>query len=368
MMRILHVVTLISKDGAYGGPARVALNQAEALVDLGHEVTVAAAGDGPPSTAGAVHIHLFRPRTLIPRSGFAGLAAPGMLRWLAEHAKAFDVVHVHLARDLVTLPAAGLCRMRGVPTAVQTHGMIDASDKLLARPLDALATRSALRRSAAVFYLTERERADLVEVAGAGMNLVNVINGVPALPEKTPYTDPEVLFLARLHPRKRADLFVDMAEILVRENNSVTFAMVGPDAGTANTIAHRTGPRIRWEGPCAPEKTAERMRAATIYVLPSIDEPYPMSVLEAMAVGLPVVVTDSCGLASDIDRIGCGIVVPGGELQPLVDAVRSLLGDADLRADMGKRGRAAARTEFGTDTVAQILEERYLQAAHHVSR
>lgn len=367
-MRILHVVTLISEDGAYGGPARVALNQANALADLGHEVTVAASGNGPPPTAGAVDIRLFRPRTVIPRSGFAGLAAPGMLRWLVEHATTFDVVHVHLARDLVTLPAAGLCRLRGVPTVVQTHGMIDASDKLLARPLDAVATRAALRRSAAVFYLTDRERADLVEVAGAGMNLVNVINGVPVLPEKMPNTGPEVLFLARLHPRKRPDLFVDMADILVREIASVSFAMVGPDAGMADAIAQRTGPRIRWEGPCAPEKTAERMRSATIYVLPSVDEPYPMSVLEAMAVGLPVVVTDSCGLASDITRIGCGIVIPGGELQPLVDAVRSLLSDANLRAEMGRRGRVAARTEFGTDTVAQMLEERYRQAVRHVSR
>lgn len=367
-MRILHVVTLISEDGAYGGPARVALNQAEALTRLGHDVTVAAAGTDHSPASSRVDVRLFRPRTVIARTGFAGLAAPGMLRWLATNARTFDVCHVHLARDLVTLPAAVLCRSRGVPSVAQTHGMIDASDNMLARPLDAVATRTALRRSAAVFYLTERERSDLIEVAGVGMNLVKLINGVPELPEQAPRTDPEVLFLARLHPRKRADLFVDMAEIVVRKHDSVTFAMVGPDAGTADAIVPRTGSRIRWEGPCAPDKTAERMRAATIYVLPSVDEPYPMSVLEAMAVGLPVVVTDTCGLAPDIARIGCGIVVPGGALQPLVDAVEVLLGDADLRADMGRRGRAAARTEFGTDAVAQLLDERYQEAVGRVSR
>ncbi|WP_032392202.1 glycosyltransferase [Rhodococcoides fascians] len=366
-MRILHVVTLISEDGAYGGPARVALNQAEALVGLGHEVTVVAAGTGAPPEVGAVHIELFASRRLLPRSGFAGLSAPGMLRWVFGRAATFDVSHIHLARDLVTLPAARLCRMRGVATVVQTHGMIDSSDKLLAAPLDALITRPALHRAASVFYLTERERADLISVAGPEMKLSKLINGVPLLPAKVPSEKLEVLFLARLHPRKRPDLFVEMAEIVVAEHDSVTFAIVGPDAGAGDAVASRTGPRIRWEGPCSPGNTAERMRSASIYVLPSVDEPYPMSVLEAMAVGLPVVITDSCGLASDITRIGCGIVVPGGALQPLVDAVRRLLDDAELRAEMGRRGRAAARSEFGAHEVALELDRRYREAVQHVS-
>lgn len=367
-MRILHVVTLISADGAYGGPSRVALNQAGALAKLGHEVTVVAAGSGSVPVADGVEIELFRPRTLIPRSGFAGLAAPSMLWWILKERKRFDVAHIHLARDLVTLPAAWFCRIVGIELVLQTHGMIDASDNVLAAPLDALVTRKILRKAAAVFFLTERERSDLIEIAGSRISLSKLINGVPELPDKASTPSTEVLFLARLHQRKRADLFVDMAEILVLEDRSVTFALVGPDGGTAADIAERTQARIRWEGPCAPDKTAERMQASSIYVLPAVNEPYPMSVLEAMAVGLPVVVTDSCGLAPDIVRIGCGIVVPAGELEPLVDAVRSLLGDAKGRAEMGRRGRASARTEFGTDSVARTLDERYRKAAHHVSR
>lgn len=131
---------------------------------------------------------------------------------------------------------------------VQTHGMIDSSDKLLAAPLDALITRPALHRAASVFYLTERERADLISVAGPEMKLSKLINGVPLLPAKVPSEKLEVLFLARLHPRKRPDLFVEMAEIVVAEHDSVNFAIVGPDAGAGDAVASRTGPRIRWEG------------------------------------------------------------------------------------------------------------------------
>lgn len=353
-MRVLQVVTLISEDGAYGGPARVAANQADALKSRGHEVTVVAGGS--PFTAFNV----------IPFSGFAGLSAPGMLWWLLRRARGFDVVHVHLARDLVTLPAAALCRLLGVRVVVQTHGMIDPSDRLLSRPLDAMLTRPALRSAAAVFHLTGRERSDLMAVAGDSLALTRLTNGVPSLPQRVDSGRPEVLFLARLHPRKRADLFVDMAEVVVHEHPSVQFTLVGPDEGAGEAISQRTGPRIRWEGALAPGLTAQRMRQASVYVLPSMDEPYPMSVLEAMAVGLPVIVTDSCGLAPDIERIGCGVVCATGDLNALTDAVRSMLADETLRLEMGARGRAAAREEFGTAAVAEVLEQHYGVGAHYV--
>lgn len=360
-MRVLHVVTLISEDGAYGGPARVAVNQAEALVERGHDVTVIAAGRGPLPVSAGVHFRLFTPVGLVPRSGYAGLAAPGMLRWILKHGREFDVVHVHLARDLVTLPAARLCRALGVRVVAQTHGMIDPSGKLLAGPLDVLLTKPVLRAAAAVFHLTSREREDLIGVAGQAMPLVLLTNGVPVLPERRRRDHLEVLFLARLHPRKRADLFVDMAEIIVRDNDSAVFALVGPDEGSGAEIERRTVsyPHIRWEGAIAPSSTADRMRDAAVYVLPSMDEPYPMSVLEAMAVGLPVVVSDTCGLAPDVGRIGCGIVVPTGDLVALVSAVRHLLQDSMVREDMGARGRLAARTQFGTAAVAETLELHY---------
>ena len=55
------------------------------------------------------------------------------------------------------------------------------------------------------------------------------------------------------------------------------------------------------------------MAAASVYVLPSVREPYPMSVLEAMSVGLPVVVSADCGLAPLVERARCGIVTDRGD-------------------------------------------------------
>ncbi|MBK5249133.1 MAG: hypothetical protein JJE50_06815, partial [Actinomycetales bacterium] len=74
-MRIISVVTLFSPDGAYGGPTRVAVNQAAALRRLGHQVVIAAGGRGyahPPEHVHGVPLRLFPVRTAVPGTGFAG--------------------------------------------------------------------------------------------------------------------------------------------------------------------------------------------------------------------------------------------------------------------------------------------------------
>src|ERR1700712_3015842 len=106
-LRILHAVTLLSPDSAYGGPVRVALNQASALRGRGHSVTLAAAERGfdvAPRSADGTPLVLRRARRLVPHSGFAGLSAPSLMTWLLRSRSEFDVAHVHLARDLVLLP------------------------------------------------------------------------------------------------------------------------------------------------------------------------------------------------------------------------------------------------------------------------
>ena len=103
---------------------------------------------------------------------------------------------------------------------------------------------------------------------------------------------------------------------------------------------------------------AERMRQATLYVLPSVDEPYPMSVLEAMSVGLPVVVTDSCGLAPFVGEHDAGIVTDH-TVESLADALRTLVADPERAAAMGARGRDAVRAERSMAAIAQRLEHFY---------
>jgi glycosyltransferase involved in cell wall biosynthesis len=359
-MRILQVVTLLSPDGAYGGPARVALNQSAELIRRGHDVTVAAATRGfrvPPTELNGVPMRLFRARTLLPGIGFPGIGAPGLAKWFHRSGAAFDTVHIHFGRDLVVLPVAVSARRHRIPYVLQTHGMVVPSHHPLAGPLDTVWTRKLLRDAKAVLYLTEQEREQLGEVARTRLRLVQVGNGVPDYPAASPRPGPpEVLFVARMHARKRPLVFVDMAKALLDAGLDARFTLVGPDEGqgTALRAALKGDPRVSWEGALAPAEIPRRMAEASVYVLPSVREPYPMSVLEAMSLGLPVVISADCGLAPLVERSGCGIVA-NGETPAFAAAVKSILSDRLLARAMGDRGRHTVRSDFGMRAIGDRL-------------
>lgn len=367
-MRILQVVTLLSPDGAYGGPARVALNQSAELVSRGHDVTVVGATRGyqdVPTELNGVPVKLFAARTLLPQTGFAGIGAPGLRKWLRSNWGRFDVTHIHFGRDLVVLPVAAAARRRGIPYLLQTHGMVVPSDHPFAAPLDAVWTRKVLRDAGAVFYLNPQEREQLIAVAGPGLRLVALGNGVPHYPPANPAIErPEVLFAARMHPRKRPVAFVEMAKKLLGDGVDARFTLVGQDEGEGPALrAALTGdPRITWEGPLTPDAIPGRMAAAEVYVLPSVREPLPMSVLEAMSVGLPVVVTNDCGLAPMVEQSRSGIVTDPA-VPALAAAVDSILADRQRARSMGERGRATVHTHFGMRAIGDRLLETYAKIA-----
>lgn len=372
-MKVLQVVTYISPDGAYGGPVRVAINQAKALTDLGHEVAVAAAAggfDGPlPLEYDGFPVHLFPARRLVPKSGFAGLISPGLFSWLAQAVRSADVVHVHLARDLVTLPAAALALLIRKPLIVQTHGMIDRTYNPLAVPLDRFLTRPVLHRARKVLHLTNRERQDLEDVAGKDLPLMHLPNGVD-IPEVQaieqqagPQANPEVLYMARLHSIKRPILMVEAARALCRARPQALFTLAGPDEGQATEVQSAIqkfdlADKVTWTGAISPDQTVNRMSNASIYALPSSAEVFPMAVLEAMSVGLPVIVTDGCGLAPMIQANAAGLVC-GQSVEDFTEAIAALLDDSDRRIAMGANARRAVTEFHAMQRVATDLNAAY---------
>lgn len=371
-MKVLHVVSLLSPDGAFGGPVRVADNLSGELRRRGHEVVLAAGqrgyGASPPTELSGTPLRLFPVQQVVPRAPHStGTTSVGLQRWVRATARSFDLVHVHLARDLLTLPVAAIARAQGLPYVVQPHGMVVRSRNPLAPPLDALLTRRVLRGAGAVLHLTEAERAGLVAVAGPDLPLHALGNGVPAAPAPRPLPQrPQVLFLARLQERKRPLMFVETARRLLAEGVDVEFVLVGPDAGegpavAAAVAAHGDPARLRWEGPLDPSQTLDRLQAASLLVLPSVDEPYPMAVLEALSVGRPAVVTDTCGLAPSLQQHDCGRVVDSSQ-EALVDAVRQLLADPGALAALSVRAADTAARHFGMPVVVEELEGVYDRA------
>jgi len=365
-VRIAHVVTYSSSDGAFGGPTRVALGQAKALSRRGHEVTVYA---GSPRDEvvdlrrDGYRLRTFPVRRIAPFGGFATLWPEGMRHALRRDLADTDVAHVHLARDLVTLPAALLSGSHGVPYVVQTHGMIDASDRLLAKALDATATRRALRGARAWLVLTDKERADLASLA-EGARVTHIANGVEPAP-MPPYDGrrDEVVFLARLHERKRPLAFVEMARALSDRLPTTTFRIIGPDEGEGEKVsaaiaASGMGDRLVWSGPLPPSETAGAVASARVYVLPSVNEVFPMSVLESFLAGTPVVTTSSLGIAPACERHGAAVVTDGS-VAALADAVQEVRASPTRAEELRRGAQQYVQAELDIAAVAATLEHEY---------
>jgi len=375
-MKIGQVVTYISPDGAFGGPTRVALEQAKALGRRGHEVTVFAAA---PVTSpqierlgNGVTLRKYPAKWVSKRLGFAGMHAPGLSRDLRASATHFDVVHLHLARDLVTLPAAHAVQRGGVPYVAQTHGMIDASTHPLAGPIDLVSTRRAIRQAHRVLVLTDQEEQDITSLVPRAA-IARIGNGVevrqPRAYEPRP---PRVLFLARLHERKRPLAFIEMAELVGAVHAEAEFVVAGPDEGEGQRVVEAIASsslrnRLQWIGPVDPERTSSLLADARVFVLPSVGEVFPMTVLEAFQEGTPVVTTDSLGIA-DMCRTHQAAEVTDGTPSGLATAVSRVLSSTARAHELRAGASSLLRQELNIDDVAATLEEHYGSARQTVRR
>ncbi|WP_430298469.1 glycosyltransferase [Sinomonas sp. B1-1] len=367
-MKILHIVTHISSDGAFGGPSTVALGQAEALAALGHEVTVYAAAPSAEAADGSrdgFRLRTFPERRLGSKSGFAFVYAPSMLIALAKNLRNVDVVHLHLARDLVVMPAAWLVLRSRARYVVQPHGMLDRSSKKLAFVLDLLATKPVLRKAFRVLVLTREEAADVAEVESS-VRLKKIANGIKGAAQLPAHgRENNVVFLARLHPRKRPLAFVEMASLLAPSLPQTNFIIAGPDEGEGAKVreaiqAANMGDRLRWIGPVPKDATEELLATAGAFVLPAVNEVFPMTILESIRVGTPVVTTDSLGIAEECVRYGAAAITTGSPIA-LADAVLQIMQDPDYREQLVRGGYNYMREHLDISAVAQELVKTYSQ-------
>ncbi|MFJ2630764.1 glycosyltransferase [Streptomyces sp. NPDC087422] len=344
-MKVLHVVTLHTPTNDFGGPTRVALNLSKGLRAQGVDARIATLGDGftgpLPTELEGVPSFVHQARHVLPFE-VSGITSPGLLAKARRMVKSADVVHVHLMRDLITLPFALVALEAGVPLVIQTHGMIDPTEKLFAKAVDILGMKRVLRKADAILHLTRMER-DGVQAVVPDTPLTTfhrLVNGVTLQDRRPARADrpPTVLYLARVQKRKRPEDFVSAMPVVLAKYPDARFVLAGPDTGDLTgpmrELAAKLGVADSLEcvGALGHEQVLEQLRKSDVYVLPSVVEPFAVSILEAMSVGLPVVVTRTGGLSPDVEAAGAGRITdsdPDEDNGPLVgQAILELLDPA----------------------------------------
>lgn len=156
--------------------------------------------------------------------------------------------------------------------------------------------------------------------------------------KNSPNDTVRLLYIGRVSKEKNLDLLAAAYRQLRSENVSVSLSIVGHGPYAA-TLAEQL-PDAIFPGSLSGEELATAYASGDIFVFPSTTDTFGNVVIEAQASGLPVIVSDEGGPRELVEEGVDGLIVRGNDLAALVAAIRRLVDDLDLRAAMGRRGRA----------------------------
>ena len=360
-----HVLASVSDPSAGPSHSVPGLAMATARHGIGVRVDTIAGWRGrwPDPDLGPVPLHQHR---LGPWPGLARLGySPAMRKALASATEGALVLHAHGLWLLPNAyPAWLAARRRNAPTRVihAPRGMLGA---------EALAFSSLAKR--AVWHLWQRQalaRADclhatapseLAEIRAAGMHqpVAVIPNGI-AIPGQTARPGGRtILSLGRLHPKKGLDRLIRAWSQLAPRHPDWRLRIVGaPELDydrTLTALAHSLGAeRLSIEPALHGDDKTRAFAEAGLFVLPSLNENFAMTVAEALSHALPVISTKGAPWQG-LETHGCGWWIDHGD-EPLAASLDQALGLADeTRAEMGARGRDWMMREFGWDSIAERM-------------
>jgi glycosyltransferase involved in cell wall biosynthesis len=301
-----------------------------------------------------------------PWRDVAGLVA----LWRLMRRERYTIVHAHSAKGgyLGRLAARLAGRSRAV---YSTRAFSYLSQRGVARWFFLQLERWAVPLTDVLLAASASEAQRAIREVGFLPECVRVIPNAVDLSEApadvgAPATPPMVLTVGRLIYQKNPELFVRTAARVARVRPDVRFVMAG--AGFAGPLEHRVRRVIAELGlggrieivPWVPKPEALRLIAAcTVFVLTSRFEGMPNTVLEAMAVGKPVVATDVDGTRDVVDAGATGYLVPLDADQAMADSIVRLLEAPELALRMGSAGAALARERHDIRRTAQCLDGLY---------
>jgi glycosyltransferase involved in cell wall biosynthesis len=384
-MRVLHVTPYFAPAFGYGGPPNSILGLCRALQAEGVDVEVfTTTADGtrelrpsPPEgdRYAGVLVRYFPLAT--PRRMFQ---AQGLGAALAAAAARADLIHIHGLWTLPAWTAARIARRLDIPYVISPRGMLDAGSLAHHAARKRIAYWTVERRNlagAAFLHATSAVEAKALEARGAGAPVITLPNGVEAPAAGPPARGafrgrlgippgaPLVMYLGRIHPIKRLDLLAAVFERLREARPDAQLVIAGADeAGYRRALEPhfaRSGPSVHWTGALGEAEKWALLADADALVLCSDSESFGMSIVEAMAAGLPVVITQTCPW-EEVETARAGFWVPQ-DAEAIADGLQEILAQPAKAREMGERGRWLVRSRYAWDTVAAVMTERYRVAA-----
>lgn len=303
-----------------------------------------------------------------------------LLRWLHKNIEQYDLAHIHALFSPVSSSAATIARWHNFPYILRPLGTLDPADlqkkKQLKRLYAALLEKPNLAGAAAVHFTSDQE-AKVSERFGAVTRDLVMPLGVE-LPIATAAIDrsdwgipagvPVLLFMSRIDPKKGFDLLLPALEQLAAEQVPFHFVLAGsnpqdPDyEAQIRSRIQQSGlsDRTTITGFVAGERKTQLLQLADVFVLPSYYENFGIAVAEAMAMGVPVVISDQVHIWQQIAQAEAGWICRC-EVADLTQQLRLALQDPQARLQRGHQAQQHAQQHFSWEAIAQTMLTLYRQ-------
>ena len=305
--------------------------------------------------------------------------SPGLLREAPGLVRESEIVHGHGLYVGTNYIFGRECRRQHKPLVYHVHGIFEPY--ILARSqwkkrLVHVVFENANFKTVRLWRALTLKEADQIRGRGLKQPVVVAPNGlnladfeipssqpapIPGLDKDCAKSEFRLLFLGRIHPKKGLDLLIKAFSELGSASRDWHVVIAGPDELGHESVIRRQAEalgimnQLVFTGPVSGDVKTSLLHSADLFVLPSYSEGFSMSVLEAMACGLPVVATHACNFPEITE------VQSGWECEATEESLKSALetameSGAVERHERGQKGRRLVETRYTWTAVIQTLQ------------
>ena len=384
-MKVLHVIPSVAS--VRGGPSLAVIEMVKALRDQGIEAEIATTNDNGPNLLdvpiGQCSDYQQVPVWFFPRfsPSFYALRefafSSQLTTWLWQVIHQYDLLHVHAIFSYSSTAAMAIARLKQVPYIVRPLGQLcEWSLQQSARKKQIylrLIEQANLNQSQALHLTSDQEQQ---EVSRLSLNTRSFVlpHGTAQPPTiadarqllrqhlNVPTDEPIILFLSRLHPKKGLDFLIPALGKVT--NYRFTFVIAGSGSREYESevesllVSHGIRHRTHMTGFVKGEIKNILMQGADLFTLTSYSENFGVAVLEALAVGLPVLVTRSVALADLVEQQHLGYVAEL-DVGAIASVIQQALEHPQSAKSMGECARQLVSQSYTWDKVASNLIDIY---------
>lgn len=305
----------------------------------------------------------------------------GLGKELRLRLKTFDIVHIHGLYRYPQTIAAHYARKHAVPYIVRPHGSLDPflysnrRNRCVKRIYECLIEFRNLNRASAIHFTTKEERR-LARFLDLKADAVIIPNGIfpdryMVLPLRGSFREKHgldgkriILHLGRINFKKGLDLLVKSFSMIAERCNDCVLVIAGPDNEGYSDVVKQwireegIEDRVLFPGMLYGVEVLEAFVDSDVFALPSYTENFGIAVVEAMACGVPVAISDKVNIWREVAENGAGKVA-SCDADRFADIMLELLDNPEAARQMGDKGKALVKERYQWSKVAAAMEDAY---------